>query len=158
MIIGVIGGSIVDDSIIALAETVGREIAKHGKMLVCGGLGGVMQAACKGARAEGGITIGILPGSETSTANPYVSVPVATGIGVARNVIIVRTADAVVAVDGSYGTLSEIAIALNLGKPVIALKSWDLPKAGKVSKDLFTVANDPHSAVQLAIQRAAQKY
>ena len=151
MIIGVIGGSMVDSRIKALAEKVGGEIAKSGAILICGGLGGVMQAACKGATAEGGLTVGVLPGGDTTAANPYVTVPIATGMGVARNTIIVRTADVVIAIDGSYGTLSEIAIALNIGTPVIALESWDLPKAGKVSQQLFTVATVPHAAVRMAI-------
>lgn len=154
MIIGVIGGASVDARAREQAFEVGKRIARSGAILVCGGLGGVMEAACQGARTEGGLTIGILPGSETRTANPYVTVPVATGMGIARNAIIVRTADVVIAVDGSYGTLSEIAMALNLGKTVVQLGSWRLPEAGEVDPNLYLPAEDPADAVQRAVSVA----
>jgi uncharacterized protein (TIGR00725 family) len=123
MIVGVIGGASAGSRVREEAFELGRRLAESGAILVCGGLGGVMEAACQGARASNGTTVGILPGSDTSAANPYVSIPVATGMGIARNAIIVRTADVLIAVDGSYGTLSEIAMALNLGKTVVQLGS-----------------------------------
>ena len=151
MIIGVIGGASADSQVRQQAYEVGRGIAQRGAILVCGGLGGVMEAACEGARAEGGLTVGILPTSETGAANPYVTVPVATGMGIARNAIIARTADVLIAVDGSYGTLSEIAMALNLGKTVVQLGSWRLPEAGEVDPALYVSAEDPAEAVQKAM-------
>jgi uncharacterized protein (TIGR00725 family) len=105
---------------------VGRELARGGVVLVCGGLGGAMEAVCKGAKEAGGTTIGILPGSDRSDANPFVDIAIATGLGEARNAIIVRAADAVVAVGGGYGTLSEIALALRCSKRVVGLGSWDI--------------------------------
>lgn len=125
-IIGVIGAGKADEETLALAETVGRLIAKRGAMLVCGGLGGVMEAAAKGAKTEGGTTIGILPQNTKESVNPYIDIPVATGFGDGRNVIIVRTADAFIAIGGVYGTLSEIALALKMEKPVIGLRTWEI--------------------------------
>jgi uncharacterized protein (TIGR00725 family) len=108
------------------AEAVGRELARRGAVLVCGGLGGAMEAACRGAKQEGGTTVGILPGLDRATANRWVDVAVPTGMGEARNALVVRVADAVIAVGGGYGTLSEIALALKGGKPVVGLGSWDI--------------------------------
>jgi uncharacterized protein (TIGR00725 family) len=125
-VIAVCGAGSCDAALAAQAEAVGREIALAGAALVCGGLGGVMAAACRGARAAGGVTIGILPGADTRAANPDVLIAIATGMGQARNVIIVQTADVVIAVGGEYGTLSEIALARKVGRAVIGLGSWDL--------------------------------
>jgi uncharacterized protein (TIGR00725 family) len=125
-IIGVIGGRDVTDDLLAAAEEVGGLIAKKGYSLICGGLTGVMEAASKGAKEVGGLTIGILPQEDKDSANPYIDVPIATGMGIGRNVMISRTADALIAVGGEYGTLSEIAFALQLGKPVIGIGSWDI--------------------------------
>jgi uncharacterized protein (TIGR00725 family) len=125
MIISVIGAGTCSDEISSLAEEVGRSVANMGAVLVTGGLGGVMEAASKGAKEAGGIVIGILPGFSKHDANPYVTIPITTGLSHARNVIIARTADAVIAVSGEYGTLSEIAIALKLGKPVIGIQTWE---------------------------------
>jgi len=125
-IIGVIGSSSVDQAAYDTAFEVGRLIAENGAILVCGGLSGVMEAACKGAFEAGGTTIGILPGSDTGTANPYVRIPIATGLGHGRNLIIINTADSLIAVAGQYGTLSEIAFALQSGKPVYGLGTWDI--------------------------------
>lgn len=108
----------------ATAEAVGRLVARRGAVLVCGGLGGVMEAACRGARGEGGTTIGILPGLDRSAANPHVEVAIATGLGEARNALVVRASDVLIAVGGAYGTLSEIALALKAGKRVVGLESW----------------------------------
>lgn len=124
--IGVIGGSEAPSHILALAEKVGREVARMGAVLVCGGLGGVMEAACRGAKQQGGITVGILPGAKREEANPYVDIPIVTGMSYARNIIVVRSSDIVIAVDGRYGTLSEIGYALGLGIPVVGIKTWDI--------------------------------
>jgi uncharacterized protein (TIGR00725 family) len=124
--IGVIGGAKCSSSVRKLAEGVGRGIAKSGAVLVCGGKGGTMAAACRGAKSAGGLTIGILPDRERSGANKYVDIAIATGINEARNLAIIRTADALVAVGGSYGTLSEIGFALKAGKRVVGLRTWDI--------------------------------
>lgn len=122
-IIGVIGSGQCDQATYELAAQVGREIARRKGILVCGGLGGVMEAAAAGADSEGGLTLGVLPGDSVLDANPYIRVPVATDMGQARNVIIVHTADALIAVSGGAGTLSEIGHGLKTGKPVIGLQT-----------------------------------
>ena len=109
-----------------VAEEVGRLLARRGAVVVCGGLGGVMEAACRGAREEGGTAVGILPGPDRGAANPHVTVAIATGLGEARNALVVRAADALIAIGGAYGTLSEIALALKGGKRVIGLASWEI--------------------------------
>lgn len=120
-IIGVIGDSDPAPETAALAEEAGAEIARAGAVLVCGGLGGVMQAAAKGAKEAGGLTVGVLPTYEPESANPFIDIPVVTGMGHARNVVIAATAQALIAMSGAHGTLSEIAIGLKLGKRVISL-------------------------------------
>jgi uncharacterized protein (TIGR00725 family) len=124
--IGVIGGAVCSPEIYEIACDVGREIATNGFALVCGGLGGVMEAACQGAKKAGGITIGLLPTSDKKDANPYCDLVIPTGLGHARNVLVVHASDALIAVDGEAGTLSEIAIALKIGKPIVGIKSWEL--------------------------------
>jgi uncharacterized protein (TIGR00725 family) len=125
--IAVIGGSDIGPVTAALAREVGREVAKRGAVLLCGGLGGVMAAAAQGAQDAGGVSLGILPEGDRRRANPYLTYSIATNLGHARNVLIAHSADALIAVAGSYGTVSEAAIALKLGKPVIALEvTWDL--------------------------------
>ncbi len=109
-----------------LAYGVGRELALRGAVLFCGGLGGVMEAAARGAREAGGLTVGILPGAEFSDANPHIDIAIPTGLGHSRNALVVRAARAVIAVEGAYGTLSEIALALAMGKPVVGLNTWDI--------------------------------
>lgn len=123
--VGVIGGARADRQIMDIAEELGKKIAEEGYTLVCGGLGGVMLAACRGAGKAGGLTVGILPGNRKSSANRYVSIPIVTSMSHARNAIIARTADILVAIDGRYGTLSEIAHAKALGKRVIGLYTWE---------------------------------
>jgi hypothetical protein len=125
-IIAVVGAGTADEKTSKSAELVGRLIARRGALLVCGGLGGVMEAASRGAKAEGGTTIGILPGSGKEESNAFIDIPLATGFGEGRNVFIVRTADVLIAVGGEYGTLSEIALALKAGKSVIGLRTWDV--------------------------------
>ena len=126
--LAVIGASKASPEIYELAVAIGQEAARMGWIVVTGGLGGVMEAAARGAQEAGGLTVGILPGGDRREANPYIQVAVATHIRHARNSIIAHTADALVAVDGEYGTLSEIALGLKLGKPVIGLKTaWSIP-------------------------------
>ena len=137
-----------------LAEEVGHELARQGAILVCGGLGGVMEAACKGAQSEGGITIGILPGESRQAANPGVEIPIVTGMGYARNLAVVKSAQAVIAIGGSYGTLSEIGHALQSGIPVIGLNTWSLSKNGKQDNSIIpaqTATEAVDKALSLAI-------
>jgi uncharacterized protein (TIGR00725 family) len=124
--IAVVGPGEATPADLSAAVVVGNELARAGAVLVCGGLGGVMEAACRGAREAGGTTIGILPGADRVAANEFVDVAIATGLGEARNALVVRSADALVAVGRGYGTLSEIALALKARKPVVALDSWDI--------------------------------
>ena len=126
MRVSVIGGSSVSETISQQAERVGELLAKRGHEVVCGGLGGVMEAVCRGARHHDGSTIGILPGSDQKTANPYVETAIATGMGNARNTLVVLNGDAAIAIDGRTGTLSEIGLALDYGRPVAALHSHDI--------------------------------
>jgi uncharacterized protein (TIGR00725 family) len=124
--IGVIGGRVVDANVLTLAEEVGRELAKRDAILVCGGMGGVMEAACRGAKIEGGTTVGILPVSSADEGNAYLDVVVPSGLGVARNAVIINACHGVIAVGGKYGTLSEIAFALHNEIPVVSLASWEV--------------------------------
>jgi uncharacterized protein (TIGR00725 family) len=149
VIIAVCGASSCDQDTYRLAEDVGREIARRGAALVCGGLGGVMEAAAKGAKEGGALTIGILPGFRRGDANPYIQVPVVTGMHEGRNLVIVRTADAVIALPGSYGTLSEIALALKIEKPVVGINTWNVV-AGMVQAD------DARDAVEKALAALGQ--
>jgi len=153
-IIAVIGGQNgTTDEALRLAREVGRLIAERGAYLICGGLEGVMDAACRGAKEAGGTTIGVVPSAAKQDANKYVDIPIVTDMGTARNVIIVRTADAIIAVDGRFGTLSEIAHALDQGKKVISLKSWPLEKMGLEGTN-FVQALTPEEAVDLAFDYA----
>lgn len=126
MQVAVIGGAECSDVVRKTAYDLGKMLAEGGHTLVCGGLGGVMEAVCCGAKDSGGTVVGILPG-EKEGANPWVSIRIATGMGHARNVIIVKSADVVIALPGEYGTLSEMALALKMGKKVISLHSWTIP-------------------------------
>jgi uncharacterized protein (TIGR00725 family) len=135
-IIGVIGAGVAEEELLRDAEETGRLIARHGFILVCGGQGGVMEAAAKGAKEGGGTTVGILPQADRHAANHYIDIPVATGFGEGRNVIIVRTADLLIAIGGEYGTLSEIAFALKMHKTVIGLGSWEIPGVVRASSPL----------------------
>ena len=123
--VGVIGGGECIDSTYETAQVLGYEIGKKGWILVCGGLGGVMEAAAKGCTEAGGMTLGILPGSKRDSANPYIRIALPTGLGEGRNLLVVRTSDILVSIAGGYGTLSEIALALKAGKPVIGLETWE---------------------------------
>jgi uncharacterized protein (TIGR00725 family) len=143
--IGVIGAGACGSEIRALAETIGREVAKRGGLLLCGGLGGVMEAAAYGAKQEGGITLGVLPGILRNEANPWIDIAVLSGMGQARNALIAQSSDALIAVNGEYGTLSEIALGLKMGKPVVVLESrWEIEGAHRVKS--------PEEAVELAFR------
>ena len=142
--IGVIGGSRPREAALREAYEVGRLIGRRGGVLVCGGLGGVMEAAARGAREEGGLTLGLLPGSDHGEANAFIDLPVATGMGYTRNSLVAMNADVLIAIDGEYGTLSEIAFGLIYGRRVIGLGTWDI--LGVLA------ARDPEQAVALAFQ------
>ena len=145
--VGVIGAGDCSEEICQLARKVGEKIAQAGAVLVCGGLGGVMEAAAKGAKSQSGITVGILPGVDKAQANPYIDFPVVTGMGEGRNLLVVRNSDALIAFPGKFGTLSEIAFALKLGKPVVGLSTWNV--SGEITK-----ARDAQDAVSIALDRA----
>lgn len=156
-IIGVIGASRPDRRTYELAEEVGKEIAKRGAAVLCGGLGGVMEAVCKGARSEGGLTIGIIPSDFKDDANKYVQIPIVTGMGIGRNVMLVKSADALIAIGGGFGTLSEIAHALNLGKAVVGLDTWKLERAYDKPIPGLAAAMDPKEAVRIAMESVLAK-
>lgn len=153
--IGVIGGGACDSAAASAAEEVGRRIAEAGAILICGGRGGVMEAACRGAQRAGGLTVGILPTESESSANPYVDVSIPTGLGQARNFLNVFASHAVIAIGGEYGTLSEIAIALKAGVPVIGIGTWTF--SNRVGfKDPVWRAASPEEAVRLALNYGMQ--
>jgi len=142
-VIGASDGSIEEHEV---AQEIGALIAENDGILICGGLGGVMEAACKGAREKGGMTVGIVP--DTSDGNPFLGIIIRTGLGHARNVVVVQSADAVIAVGGSHGTLSEIALALKTGRPIFGLKTWDIGGIVKCAT--------PEEAVVMAVRAARQ--
>jgi len=143
--IAVIGAGGCDQDMWQIAEDLGGMLARTGYKVICGGLGGVMEAVCKGAKAEKGITIGILPGENPTEANPYVDIAIATGMGIGRNLIIVRSADAVISINGGHGTLSEISFALQLNKPVVGINTWD------VSDKIYKVDNPGEAVKKIAV-------
>ena len=148
--VAVVGPSRAEPAEAEAAEAVGRALAERGAVLVCGGLGGAMEAACRGAKSAGGTTVGILPGADRAAANEHVDIAVATGLGEARNAIVVRTADVVIAVGGAYGTLSEIALALAAGTPVIGVGTWQLSRATGPDEGIVT-AGSAEEAVERAL-------
>jgi uncharacterized protein (TIGR00725 family) len=153
--VSVIGASAGEPEILRDAEAVGRGIAEADAVLVCGGLTGVMEAASKGAAEAGGTVVGILPTLSAANANPYVTYAVATGIGEARNLAVVASGEAVIAVGGEWGTLSEIAYARKLGRPVVAIRSWTL--GNRSGTDLGIIeAETPEEAVRAALSGAAE--
>ena len=158
--VAVVGPGEASPGQVAVAEEVGRLLALRGAVVVCGGLGGVMEAACRGARAGGGSSVGILPGGDRRAANAFVDVAIATGLGEARNALVVRAADVVVAVGGSWGTLSEIALALRAGKRVVGVGTWEVTRpegapaaGGGAAADGIERAADAAEAVELALGR-----
>jgi uncharacterized protein (TIGR00725 family) len=153
--IAVIGPGEASPDEAAQAEDAGAAVAEAGAGLVCGGLGGVMEAACRGARSRGGLTVGLLPGTERDDANGWVTVAVPTGLGEGRNALVVRSADAVVAVGGGWGTLSEIALALRAGVPVVGVGTWE-PHLGGVAVEGVVAAASAGEAVAEALRRAGE--
>lgn len=157
-VISVIGaGNNAPREAVEMAEAVGRELAKRGAVVVCGGLNGVMEAVCRGAKSEGGVTIGVLPGDDPESANSFVDFPIPTGMGHARNAIVVKAGLAVIAVDGAYGTLSEIGHALAESKTVIGLKTWRIAQDEDDENTSIVRAGTPREAVELALQAAANR-
>lgn len=156
VIISVIGGSEPPAEAIQKAEDVGRELARRGVIVACGGLTGVMEAVCRGAKGAGGTTIGILPGRDGGKANRWVDIPICTDMGYARNLIVVYTGQAVIAVDGAYGTMSEVAHALGVGIPVVGLDTLTFSLNGEVDGKMI-VARDPIDAVDKAIAAAEDR-
>ena len=132
LLIGVIGGHSCDKNTAVIAKELGSEIAKLGAILVCGGLGGIMEAVAKGAKESNGVTVGILPGEDKNEANQYIDIPIATGLGYTRNTLVTTAADIIIALPGKYGTLSEIGFALNAGKRVVGIGTWDIKGIIKV--------------------------
>ena len=145
--VAVVGSGTCSPQEAAAAEEVGARLAREGAVIVCGGLSGVMEAACRGARREGGLTIGILPGNDRAAGNPHLVVAIASGLGELRNGLVVRASDAVIAVGGEFGTLSEIAFALKLGKRVVGLGTWQLSRHAEA----ILRASTAEDAVRLAL-------
>jgi len=153
--IAVCGAGECDPAVYEQARHVGRLLGQAGVVLLCGGLGGVMEGACRGAVEAGGTTVGILPGNDPAAANPHVELPIATGIGQARNAVLVLSAQAVIAIAGEAGTLSEIALALKTGRPVVGLGTWRLTRANGSPEERIRYATTPEEAVRLALQSAS---
>lgn len=153
--IAVCGGGAFDERSAQVAREVGEALALQGAVVLCGGLGGVMEAVCEGARSQGGLTIGFLPGDDRNDANEFVDIALPTGLGEMRNMLLVRASDAVIAISGEFGTLSEIAYALRLGVPVVGLDTWSLVKDGE-PRDAIAVASSPADAVRLALESIAR--
>jgi hypothetical protein len=141
--------------ILEWAEEVGQLLARGGALVITGGLGGVMRAASRGALMSGGETIGILPGADASEANEFVRTPIATGLGVARNLVVVTSSDVVIAVGGRHGTLSEIGLALRMGRHVVGLSSWRLESDHRMGGPRVHRASSPRDAVAIALRLAA---
>ena len=156
-LIAVIGGARPTAAMAAAAEEVGRELARRGAGVVCGGLGGVMEAACRGAVSEGGLTVGILPSNRAEDANEWVKVRIPTGIGIARNRLVALSGSAAIAIDGSYGTLTEIGFALVENIPVVALNSWELAIGGEPAEKGIHRVETPSEAAALAVDLAAER-
>jgi uncharacterized protein (TIGR00725 family) len=154
--VAIVGAGSADARTAAIAEEVGRLLASRGAVVVCGGLGGVMEAACRGAKSAVGTTVGILPGLDRDEANAWVDVAIPTGLGEARNALVVRAADVLIAIGGEYGTLSEIALALKTGKPVVGIDTWELSRRGVPATDIVR-ASTPAEAVELALRPTATR-
>ena len=151
--IGVLGPNTTTEEQNQLGREIGRHIADAGAILFCGGLGGMMRAAAEGARSGGGRTVGILPGTDKSAANEFIDIPIPTDLGASRNALLVRACDAVIAVHGAYGTLSEIAFALRLNIPVIGINTWEVCRDGTPDPGIHVVQT-AEEAVALAMQLA----
>lgn len=159
MIIAVIGDASCSAEEARLAEAVGELLAQRSATVICGGLGGVMEAVCRGAKSKGGLTIGVLPGEDSNMANRHVDIPIVSGVGYARNMAVVKSAQAVIAIGGNYGTLSEIAYALKRNIPVIGLDTWSLSRNGREDGSIIEVhgaAEAVDKAIALAEEKARQ--
>jgi uncharacterized protein (TIGR00725 family) len=154
--VGVAGVSRADPALLDQAEVLGRRLAEGGAIVVCGGGPGVMAAVCHGAQSAGGTTVGLLPGLDRAEGNPHLTIAIPTGLGQGRNLLLVRSSDALIAVGGGFGTLSEIALALRTGTPVIGLATWSL-QLDDQQVDAFPVAGDPDTAAQLALEAARSR-
>jgi len=154
--IGVLGPNTTTEEQAQLGREIGRLIADTGAVLFCGGLDGMMRAVAEGAKNAGGQTVGILPGSDKTSANEFIDIPVPTDMGAYRNALLVRSCDAVIAVHGAYGTLSEIAFALRLGVPVVGLHTWEIRRDGKPDPGIHVVQT-AQEAVTLAMQLGGRK-
>jgi uncharacterized protein (TIGR00725 family) len=153
--VAVVGPGEADDETAARAEDIGGELGRRGAVLVCGGLGGAMEAACRGAKSAGGVTVGLLPGLDRGVVNEFVDIALPTGMGELRNGLVVRAADAVIAVAGEFGTLSEVSFALKTGVPVVGLNTWELRKRGRRVRAIREAAS-PREAVDRALELAAR--
>jgi uncharacterized protein (TIGR00725 family) len=151
--VAVVGPGVSSDEESELAEQVGSLLARSGAIVVCGGSTGVMEAASRGAAAQGGTVVGILPGFDRAEANPFVTIALPTGMGEMRNALIARMADVLIAVGGEFGTLSEIAFALKIGTPVVGLRTWDLVRRGDAVEGILAAGNAVE-AVELALAHA----
>jgi uncharacterized protein (TIGR00725 family) len=154
--VGVAGVSRAEPALLDQAEVLGRRLAEGGAIVVCGGGPGVMAAVCHGAQSAGGTTVGLLPGLDRAEGNPHLTIAIPTGLGQGRNLLLVRSSDALIAVGGGFGTLSEIALALRTGTPVIGLATWSL-QLDDQQVDAFPVAGDPDTAAQLALEAARSR-
>jgi uncharacterized protein (TIGR00725 family) len=156
--IAVIGGSSIQKNshIYDMAYEVGKNIAMESAALVCGGLSGVMEAACRGAKEAGGLTIGILPSTDEETANKWVDIRIPTGLGYARNALVVLSSHAVIAIDGAEGTLSEIGYAITFNKPLIGLNTWQVNPYEETPEPLIRHADTPEKAVEMAMGRISE--
>ncbi|HET7517138.1 MAG TPA: TIGR00725 family protein [Actinomycetes bacterium] len=154
--VGVAGASRPEARLLDQAEVLGRRLAEAGAIVVCGGGPGVMEAVCRGAQAAGGTTVGLLPGLDRAESNPHLTISVPTGLGQGRNLLLVRSSNALIAVGGGFGTLSEIALALRTGTPVIGLATWSLHLDGR-PVDAFPVASDPDTAARLALEAGTSR-
>jgi hypothetical protein len=151
--VGVAGASQPEPEMVEQAARLGRRLAEGGAVVVCGGGPGVMEAVCRGAQSAGGTTVGLLPGLDRTEGNPYLTISFPTGLGQGRNLLLVRSSDALVAVGGGFGTLSEIALALRTGTPVVGLATWSL-HLGSRPVDAFPIATDPDTAADMALGAA----
>jgi uncharacterized protein (TIGR00725 family) len=156
MYVGVAGASGAEPALLDQAEVLGRRLAEGGAIVVCGGGPGVMAAVCHGAQSAGGTTVGLLPGLDRAEGNPHLTISIPTGLGQGRNLLLVRSSDALIAVGGGFGTLSEIALALRTSTPVIGLATWSL-QLDDQQVDAFPVAGDPDTAAQLALEAARSR-
>jgi uncharacterized protein (TIGR00725 family) len=154
--VAVVGSGTADPATADVAEEVGRLLAGRGALVVCGGLGGVMEAACRGAKSAGGTTVGILPGTDRREANAWVDVAIPTGLGEARNALVVRAAEVLIAIGGEFGTLAEIALALKTGKPVVGIDTWELSRRGAPATEIVR-ARTPAEAVERALELARDR-